>query len=123
MPKELINFWSKVTIYCMNHETPVEMKIAENRELIKTPFYACRYYFPENTDDAHMHCPNRLNIDDYQGLVLKLIDVVANGDMNTNYTNYHYDYKGPRHKIFVKVLKYSEDEVRLGIINRTVLGG
>ena len=116
------NLWNRVTVYCLNHDKPKKMSIAENTELIKTPFYACKYYFPENQDDEHPYCPNRLNLDDYQGLVLKFIETVSNGPFMADYTNYTFEYKGARHKIHVEVLLYSEDEIRLGIRNRSVLG-
>ena len=122
MANEMLGIWNKITVYCTNHDKPVKMEIAENMELIKTPFYACRYYFPENEDEGHHHCPNRLNLDDYQGLVLKFLDIISQGDIGTNYTNYKFDYKGTRQKISVKVLLYSDKEIRLGIKNRTVLG-
>ncbi|MBP3781724.1 MAG: hypothetical protein J6I68_00585, partial [Butyrivibrio sp.] len=70
----------------------------------------------------HPYCPNRLNLDDYQGLVLKFIETVSNGPFMADYTNYTFEYKGARHKIHVEVLLYSEDEIRLGIRNRSVLG-
>jgi hypothetical protein len=111
----LIGLWNRITIYCMNHEEPVEMEIVNNTEQIKTPFYACSNYFSEG-------CPNRLNLDDYQGLVLKFCDVVEKGGVLMDYTNYRFEYKGNRHKLFVKVLKYSDKEVRLGVLNKTILG-
>lgn len=118
----LIGLWNRITIYCMNHEEPVEMKIVSNTEQIKTPFYACSNYFPENKDEKHPPCPNRLNLDDYQGLVLKFCDVVEKGGVLMDYTNYRFEYKGNRHKLSVKVLKYSDKEVRLGVLNKTILG-
>lgn len=119
---QMIGLWSRVSIYCMNHEEPVKMEIASNTEQIKTPFYACKQYFPENQDKEHPPCPNRLNLDDYQGLVLKFCETVSKGGFMTDFTNYGFDYKGTRQKISVKVLKYTDKEIRLGILNRTVLG-
>ncbi len=121
MASEIVNLWDRVKICCLNHERPKKMMIASNTEKIKTPFYACKYYFPENQDDEHLYCPNRLNLDDYQNLVLKFIDIVSEDPM-ANYTNFTFDYKGARQKISVKVVNYSDDEIKLGIMNRTVLG-
>ncbi len=122
MSLETVNLWNRVTVYCDNHDKPVKMSIAENLEKIKTPFYACKHYFPENQDAEHPYCPNRLNLDDYQGLVLKFLDVVSNGEMMADYTNYSFDYKGTRQKISVRVVKYTDNEIRLAIRNRSVLG-
>ncbi len=117
---ELVNLWSKISVYCCNHDNPKKMMIASNTEKIKTPFYACKNYFPENQDAEHPYCPNRLNLDDYQGLVLKFIEIVS-ADMFADYTNYRFEYKGARQKIQVRVLIYNEDTIHLGIINKTVL--
>lgn len=117
----MLGVWNRVKIYCINHDIPIPMKIASNTEKIKTPFYACNNYFPENQDDSHPPCPNRLNLDDYQGLVLKFCSIVAENNVATDLTNYTFDYRGVRQKISVRVLKYTDDEIRLGIINRTVL--
>ncbi len=122
MANEIVNLWNRVTVYCTNHDEPVKMKIAENREKIKTPFYACEHYFPEGQDDGHSYCPNRLNLDDYQGLVLKLMGIVSDAGFMADLTNYSFDYKGTRQKISVRILKYTDSEIRLGILNRSVLG-
>ncbi len=121
MSAEIVNLWNRVTVYCLNHDTPVPMQVAENLEKIKTPFYACKHYFPEGQDQEHPYCPNRLNLDDYQGLVLKFMDIVSEAEIMTNFTNYSFDYKGARQKISVTVLKYDDNEIRLGIMNRSVL--
>jgi hypothetical protein len=113
--------WNRITVYCMNHNEPVPMSIANNTQLIKTPFYACSNYFPENQDADNPPCPNRLNLDDYQGLVLKLINYISENGPTMDYTNYSFEYRGVRQKISVRVLKYTNSEIRLGILNRSVL--
>ena len=112
--------WSRIEIYCMNHPEPVKMEIISNTDVIKTPFYACKYYV--NGDEEHSVCPNRLNLDDYQGIVIKFSEIVSEDILNTDYTNYSFTYKGARQKIKVKVLKYTDNDIRLGILNMTVLG-
>lgn len=120
----IINMWNRVSIYCLNHEKPQKMEVIKNVEKLKSPFYGCNQYM-EETPEGESPCPNRLNMDDYQGIVLKFLDYVASdGDKGivTDYTNFTFEYRGGRHKTFVKVLKYSDDEIRLGILNKTVLG-
>lgn len=113
MQNEMKGIWNRITIYCMNHDEPKPMEILQNLEQIKTPFYAC-------TDE---HCPNRLNLDDYQGLVLEFIKAIdEEGYFGTDFTNYTYTYKGTRQKVKAKILKYSGSEIRIGILNTTVLG-
>ena len=114
------NLWNKVTIYCLNHDEPIPMKLITNTEKIKTAFYACSNYIPENGNEHS--CPNRLNLDDYQGLVLQFMDVVGSANAFTDFKNYKFEYKGSRQKITVKCLKYTDKEIRLGIYNNTVFG-
>lgn len=111
----VLNTWGHITVWCINHDEPIEMIILSNTEQIKTPFYACPY---NNTDQK---CANRMNLDDYQGLILKFLDMIAE-DAFSDFTNRTFSYKGSRHKIFVKVLKYEKDDIRLGIKNKTILG-
>lgn len=115
MSELLINLWDRITVYCLNHENPEEMQIMQNMEKIKSPFYACGTY-------QSTKCPNRMNLDDYQGIVLKFADIVSSEGMATDFTNYSFNYRGNRHKLFVRVLKYTDKEIRLGIKNCTILG-
>jgi hypothetical protein len=109
---DMKGIWNLVSIWCLNHDEPKEMTVQNNTELIKTPFYACPDY---------PACSNRLNLDDYQGLVLKFIQEVSKNPLCTDFTNYSFTYRGTRQKIFVKVLRYTDKEIRLGILNKTVL--
>ena len=118
------NLWEKIELLCMNHEEPCDMRIIQNTELIKTPFYACINYSSDDRDKEAPLCSNRINMDDYQGIVMKFIDKIYDEGPFNDYTNYSFSYKGTRHKIKVKVLKYSPDkEIILGLLNTTVLGG
>ena len=119
----LENVWGKISICCMNHGNEyLPMEIVQNNEKIKSPFYACSHYLGVSKEDVPP-CSNRLNLDDYQGLILKFLNNVAEDDLATNYKNYQFSYKGTRHKIQVKVLEYSDEKIVLGILNKTVLGG
>ncbi len=113
MEKGLKGIWNRVSIYCMNHDEPQKMVILQNLEKIKTPFYSC----------CDEHCPNRLNLDDYQELVMKFINQVdEDGFIGIDYTNFKYSYKGTRHRIDAKILRYDDDKIWIGILNKTVLG-
>ncbi len=116
----VINLWNRIKVYCLNHDEPEEMSIIQNLEKIKTPFYACSHYLDD--PKAGNPCKNRLNLDDYQGLVMEFIGIVAEGGPIADYTNYRFEYKGTRQKISVKVLLYTDKEIRLGILNKTVFG-
>ena len=116
----LSNVWSKISIYCMNHTKPLPMDILRNDEVIKTPFYACEKYYQKPGNEA-AGCANRMNLDDYQGIVLKFLDIIAEEEVTTDFTNFAFDYRGARQKLHVKVLKYTDDEIHIGVINKTVI--
>lgn len=120
MSNTLTNFWEKIEIRCLNHEEPLKMHIINNTEVIKTPFYACENYLSSSDDENK--CFNRLNLDDYQGLIMHFINMVADADIGTDFTNFKFSFKGGRQKIDAKVLKYREDKIIIGIRNTTVLG-
>lgn len=109
--------WDKITIYCLAHDEPVPMKIISNTEYIKTPFYACSNYGGNNGGKP---CSDRLNLDDYQGLVYKFFDKMSENPF-ADLSGMVYTYHGARQKIYVKVLKFTDDEIRLGVRNLTVL--
>ena len=115
------NIWGNIEIVCMNHDQYKKMKVVQNTELIKTAFFACEDYYPDDNEKAHPYCANRLNTDDYQGIVYELSSLIAK-DPYADYSHYHFFYKGGRQRIEVRVLKYAPDRIKLGIKNRTVLG-
>ncbi len=119
----VVGVWDKISLYCMNHKQPRLMKLVSNMEMIKTPFYGCTKYFPDEKEESEPPCPNRLNIDDYQGIVLAFSDIVAEEGPLNDLTNLSFTYRGTRQKIKVTILKYSATEIRLGILNTTVMGG
>lgn len=115
------NLWSRVTFCCINnHEKPIPFRVQAG----KTNFYACEKYFPEFRTPEERACANRLNLDDAEGIVLKLSDIIEENDnfeSRTDLTNYTFNYVGPRASIYVKIVTYSEKEIVLGILNKTAL--
>ena len=116
----LKNVWEKIKLYCLNHDEPIEMSILSNTEYIKTPFYACSNYVKAPGQEGET-CPNRLNIDDYYKIVEQFLEAVEKNPMG-NFLNYTFVSKKTHQSIKVKVIKYADDEIRLGIINQTVFG-
>ena len=118
------NVWERIRIVCMNHKEPCDMKMIKNTELIKTEFYACEHYMPDRAaGDDSPPCYNRVNLDDYKGIVFEFIDLISREGPLNDFTNHTFSYKKSRQKIKVKVLKYSPDkEIVLGLLNTTVLG-
>lgn len=113
------NLWQKVRIFCGNgHDEPIEMVL---NNFGKTPFYSCPNYYEKNRAENERACANRINLDDYEGIVMKLSDILSESSVSDNYTNYEYDYRGLRAKIHVKIVKYSTTEIRLEVTNLTAL--
>ena len=107
------NTWEHITIWCLNHDEPVEMMVLTNTEQIKTPFYACT----KNNDKEK--CANRMNLDDYQGVVLKFLDMIAE-DSFSDFTNHSFTYKGSRQKLFVKVINCPPETFSMVIPSMTL---
>lgn len=116
----LTNTWNRITLWCLNHDDPVPLDPVKNDVAFRIPYFACRNRVPPSTNARP--CANRLNFDDYQGIVLKLFDLIGE-DPFSDMTNRIFTYKGARQKIQVRILLYTDDEIRLGIRNLTVLGG
>ena len=110
----LQNQWKHITIWCMNHETPMEMQVVQNTDAFKTAYYGCP------GKDGHP-CANKLYLDDYQGIIYRLFSIIAD-DPFSNHKNRVFDYYEGRQKFEVTILKYRNDDIRLGIKNRTILG-
>ena len=125
----LANIWNNISIYCLNHANPLEneMMVMSNTDVIKTPFYACK----SNLDDSlgkitfskETTCANRLNLDDYQGVILKFLSIIEEKGLASDLTNFSFIYKGVRQKILVSVLEYKNSKIKLGIKNLSILGG
>lgn len=112
------NLWNRVQFYCIhNHEVPVPFRVQEGPS---SPFYACPKYFPDNREPDERPCGNRVNLIDAESIVMKLGDYIEESEMNgevANFTNFCFDYKG----IEVKVLKYTDSHIDLGIVNKKAL--
>ena len=107
------NLWDTVEIRCLNHEDPPLMKIMQNEQIVKTPFYMC---------EDHEKCANRMNLDDYQDMVLHFFHELAENPYE-NFTNCSFTFRGRRHSYRVKVLLHERNKIILGVKNRTILGG
>lgn len=116
----LSNFWKGLTFYCINgHEHPIKMIYREGNSL----FFACPRYMlvdeehPEGHERYEAACPNRLSYPDAEKIVSMMADAVQNslaGDDFCDFTGYRFKLR----QISVEVLRYSDDDIRLGILNR-----
>lgn len=126
----ILGIWKNITFYCDNHEEPIKFTVKQSARQGTTAFYGCPKYFkkdenfPDGWDEEYHEraCPNRLNFDDAQDIVMKfsseIEESLLSGDI-TDYTNYVF-----KHKYYViKVLKFSLEkmEIDFGIINNRAL--
>ena len=116
----LTNLWRNISFYCMNdHEEPVPMVVQHG----ESAFYACPQYFEFSNEHPNGHfpgekpCYNRISFRDAEKVIGEFSKIIE-ADLDDNVIA---DYKGlkitHRH-IVAKVLKYSDKEVRIGILNR-----
>ena len=116
MKNQMEGLWDKLEIYCDYHaDTGKPMKMVENTQKFSSPFYVCG-------TQAETGCPNRLNIDDLVGIVDKIGEMVSQ-DPTADLTNAVFKYKGIRHSIEVKILKYTSTKIKISIKNLTLRGG
>lgn len=110
------NLWNMTKFYCGHgHEIPVEMIFKNGTTL----FYSCPRYYVDNINrPGERSCTNRLSFDDAEQIILKISDKILeyeNRGEKADITNYSFKYRN----IEVKVLKYTEMEMRVQILNKT----
>lgn len=116
----LSNFWKGLTFYCMNgHKQPIPMIFKEGSSV----FYACPKYMladhqhPDGHERYEAACPNLLNYSDAEKIVSTFSEIVQkslSADDFCDFTGYRFNLR----QIAVEVLKYSDGDIRLGIINK-----
>ena len=119
----LSGLWNCISLWCLNHKEPKKMELIRNDDAGITPFFACDSYISRNIAGGEP-CSNRLNYDDYVDIITGkggFMEKYAE-DPFTQLTGYSFTYKKRKHKIFVKVLKSSFNDIRIGVYNETVLG-
>ena len=102
--------------FCLNHPEPVPM---EFRQGPKELFYACEKYYPEKRLEGERACGNNMYTQAAEAAVEYFSDLIEEALMRNekiNITNEKFTYKG----IEFIVLKHTEEEVNVGVINRKV---
>lgn len=117
------NFWKGTSFYCMcdRHESPIPMVFKEGNSL----FFACPKYMladeqhPDGHERTEPACSNRLSYSDAEKIVSTLSDKVQDSIMEgeiCDFTGYNFTVR----KIKARVLKYKDDDIRIGVINKGV---
>ena len=108
----LSNIWKGLSFYCMNgHERPVLMSFKEGSSLPADSQH------PDGHARHEAACANRLSFSDAEKIVSMLSDAVQDSlcrDDLCDFTGYRFRLR----QIAVTVLKYSDGDIRLGILNR-----
>ena len=118
----ITNMTDKVVFYCLKHTKPIGMIVKEGVSL----FYACPKYMQKDEDnpdgyekDQERACANRLSFDDASNIIFKFNKIVEESLLNNviqDFNNYEFDYK----KIHIKILKYSDNHLDIGILNKAI---
>ena len=118
----LRNLWKNATFYCLNHDKPVPLYVIETS---MTPFYACPKYMLKDETHPNGHekdesgCGNHLSFQDSYKIMEKFNNIIedslANEEM-IDFTGLRFKYKS----IQVKILKYSDDKIDIGITNSKI---
>lgn len=112
-------FWEYSHFYCLNHEEPIPMTIMEG----DTAFFACPHYMikdekqPYGREQQEKMCVNRLSFTQATKIVDKFMKIIDADGFNAVGT----DYKGLKFKVSgidVRILKYSQSDIRIGVWNR-----
>jgi hypothetical protein len=113
------NFWQFTNFYCLNHEKPISMKTMKGDSV----FYACPHYMIEDEKHPDGHkkdekmCTNRISFTGATAVIdkfMKIVDDDTADGIVMDYTGMTFKYNG----IDVRILKYSPNDVRIGILNK-----
>lgn len=110
------NLWSNTNLFCGNHEEQIEMHCKTGP---KSVFYACPEY--EKKYQGKRACPNRLSIDDYEG-ILKCISEKIESDtashVQTDLTNWKFNYR----QVECKIMKqHPNGHIDIQVLNKKVM--
>ncbi len=112
--------WQKICPVCGNHKGEhIEMIINEGPHSM---FYSCPKYYPENRTEDERACANRINLIEYQKMVEKLNDMIADAACNggkIDLTNYTWTEKGIQYKVVSHNTK--TDTLTVEILNKKAL--
>ena len=86
----LTNFWSRVRIFCGNHEdsttimmiphSPASGNVSASLYGNQTNmFYACPKYYPENRSEDEKPCRNHISLKEFEGVVNHLAELIDDG--------------------------------------------
>lgn len=114
------NLWSIVHFYCINgHTNPVLMDVKEGND----KFFACPRYMLRDEKHPNGHkpekpgCANHISFGEAEKIVSMLSERIEEAMQEMDFRDFTGDTFHYR-MIDVKVLKYSDDEIQLGVINR-----
>ena len=110
--------WKRIRVVCGCHEEPIDMSVNERGE--HSTFYSCPKYYPENRKPGEKACANRISLPDYENMVTKLSEMIAEAEMGGGkicLTNYAWERKYTQ----FKVLSHERKEIVVSIVNKKAL--
>ena len=110
-----MNLWQDIEVYCgNNHEEKVKLQVQQGPFSL---FYACPKYHPENRTDSERACPNRINLIDYEAMVLHVDDMLMKASLDNhseNMKNVKWKSKG----IEYEIIDHTQDKITIMALNK-----
>lgn len=107
-----------VKVYCgADHDELTELEVENGMYQL---FYACPRYKRQNRAENEKACNNRISIDDYEGMIKHISDLLEEAELNgtsLNLTNYTWKKKG----ITFKVIEHTKDKIAITMLNKTAM--
>ncbi len=120
------NIWSKISIYCGNHDHPVKMEPHEPSTYSKwsggnnSMFYSCPKYYPDNRIEGEKPCFNHLSMAEYEDMVMHISGLIeeAGLDSQVDLTGLKWiNKKGTEFEI----MEQDMDHIRVKFINNRAI--
>lgn len=113
------NLWGKIHLFCGNHgeDETIEMTIHEGSDTMKTAFYSCPKYYPDNREKDERACVNHISVMDFEKMLNHISDEIGKGIKNGE----EIDLKGYKWKdryIEYKVIRFEEEYIGVLCLNK-----
>lgn len=111
------NIWGTIKLYCPRHEEPIPLEIQNGSKVL---FYACPKYNPMNREQHEIACRNFIYLNEYEKMIEHVSHLLEVADMNNeviDLTNHKWSDNGIDFEIF----KYSDNDIRIKMLNRKAL--
>lgn len=112
------NIWQMIEPYCDNgHTEDIKLEIAEGPFSL---FYACPKYQEENRSTGERACSNRVNLVDYEKMIMYISDMLLDAEADGCQINLK-NYKWVKGGIDYEIFEHTQDTIKVKIKARKSL--